>query len=267
MPVSSGRRFEILDGIDNEPPRSGCELAPAEATVWFAQPEKLASPEQRARLLALLSDDEERRLAGFVFEKDRQLFLTAHALLRLALSRCADVDPEAWRFRVGSNGRPEIEWPPTRLRFSLSHTRALAACVIAVDRDVGLDVEETATSGPLELGERVFSPREVNDLRLAPVALQRTRSYEYWTLKEAYLKARGLGLTLPLDSFSFYRDREGAWRIVIEKAIGDTPDRWSFASWRAGERHQAALAVSRPCASRDGVDGGKQHSSRAVARL
>jgi 4'-phosphopantetheinyl transferase len=70
------------------------------------------------------------------------------------------------------------------------------------------------------------------------------RFFELWTLKEAYVKARGLGLAIPLRAFSFQRSPAGEWRIEFAAAIKDDPDGWRFRSWRVGVAHQVALAVS-----------------------
>ena len=212
--------------------------------MWVAQPEDLANPEQRATMLAVLSAGERERLDRFRFEGDRHLFLVAHALLRLALSRLADVDPHAWEFCAGPHGRPEIAAPRSRLRFTLSHTRALAACAITIDGDIGLDVENTSRRVGLEIADRFFSLREARALRRVAGPAQPARFFEYWTLKEAYLKARGLGLSLPLDRFSVYRDRRGVWRIAFAPSVDDNPSRWRFWSWRIGGVHQAALAMA-----------------------
>ena len=92
------------------------------------------------------------------------------------------------------------------LRFNLSHTDGLVVCLVAVEREIGVDVEHTARAGSvgIEIAERFSSPSEVAELRSLPFADQRSRFFDYWTLKEAYIKARGLGLHLPLDQFSFH---------------------------------------------------------------
>lgn len=237
-------RSEILEGRGSGAIRASSIPVPGGPTVWFARPDELTTPEQRATLLAVLSADEKERLERLQFEQDRQLFLAAHALLRLVLSRLADVAPHAWRFCADPHGRPEIAAPPSRLRFTLSHTRALAACAVTFDGDIGLDVENTSRRVTIETADRFFSPRETRALRRAPGSAQPSRFFEYWTLKEAYLKARGLGLSLPLDRFSVYRDRQGVWRIAFAPPVDDDPARWCFWSWRIGDVHQAALATA-----------------------
>lgn len=210
-----------------------------EPRVSVATPEDLADRARHDRYLAILSSGEKRRLARLVSKPKRDLFLLAHGLLRTELSKCADVDPAAWQFRSAEHGRPEIAAPASVLRFNLSHTEGLAACAVTDGRDVGIDVEDITREHSRGLAERVFSRREQKSLRDLPAHEQARGFFELWTLKEAYLKARGLGLTVPLGAFSFYRDAAGEWRIEYE----DDPRRWTFRSWRVGAHHQAALAV------------------------
>ena len=193
--------------------------------------------------MALLSDDERERLTRFRFERDRALFLAAHALLRITLSRHTNIEPYAWRFCKGSHGRPEIAEPRSRLRFSLSHTHGLAACAVVLDRDVGLDVEYLSNDPPIDLADRLLSPRERCDILSVPIDARASLFLEYWTLKEAYAKARGLGLSLPLDQFSLYKDTDGRWRTALEPPPHEDIVRWWFWSWHVSNDHQMALAI------------------------
>jgi len=191
----------------------------------------------------LLSDTEQQRLMRFRFEPDRLMFLAARALVRLTLSRCSDVRPEAWQFKTGTHGRPEISHPRSPLRFSLSHTKGLAACAVILERDIGLDVEALTRELAIDVARRFFSEREVDELLRTPIDGRAIRFLEYWTLKEAYVKARGLGLSLPLDRFSVYNTTHNTWGISFEAALIDDPARWWLRSFRVGDTHQAAIAI------------------------
>lgn len=239
MPAGSTFKVEIIEGFDRSAP-SGRILARDEVTLGIARP---ADPADAERLLALLSDDEKDRLSRFRFEPDRVMYLAAHALLRHTLSRHSDVAPEAWRFRRASHGRPEIANPGSRLRFSLSHTPGLAACAVVLDRDIGVDVEDLSRPGAADIAERFFSPREADAVRKAPIDERGIRFLEYWTLKEAYVKARGLGLSLPLNRFSVYNTTGNTWAICFEPPSNDDPARWWLRSFRIRDTHQAALAI------------------------
>jgi 4'-phosphopantetheinyl transferase len=229
----------------------GCRrpLNPTDVTVMFIRSDVTADAAQRAALVGLLCDEERRRMDRFRFESDRNLFLVAHALVRLTLSRYADVGPGEWRFKAGPHGRPEIAAPKSNFRFTLSHTQGLAACAINMDRDIGIDIEDASRRVELNVAERFFSSREVLDLRSLPPGAQPSRFLEYWTLKEAYIKATGLGLSAPLDSFSFYQDPHGAWQIEFDAGSDDDPARWKFWSFKTGVAHTTALAVALPSAA------------------
>jgi 4'-phosphopantetheinyl transferase len=243
MPAGLTYTVAIVEGFADGAVPESRPLLPTDIVLAIARPEQSAAPERYARLLPLLSADERARLERFRFERDRLLFLVAHALLRITLSRCSDVAPEAWQFGAGSHGRPEIAAPASRMRFSLSHTQGLAACAVVLDRDIGVDVESLSRETAVDVAERFFSPREVRELRETPIDDRHGRFLEYWTMKEAYVKARGLGLSLPLDRFSVYNSRHGDWRISFEPPLNDDPARWWLWSSRVGSTHQAALAI------------------------
>ncbi len=215
-----------------------------ELHIWLADVDRFRDPAHQGRFAAWLDDDERERWKRFRFKKDRDLFLVAHALVRHTLSRYADVAPEAWRFARGEHGRPEIAAPTVGvpLRFNLSHTRGLAAVLINETIDCGVDVEPTHRDVDFHaVSRRVFSSTERDDMLSQPD--QRTRFFEYWTLKESYIKARGMGLALPLDRFAFCIGTPITIGFVAP--INDEPSAWQFELHRPTDRHQLALAARR----------------------
>jgi 4'-phosphopantetheinyl transferase len=114
---------------------------------------------------------------------------------------------------------------------------------VILERDIGLDVEALSREPAIELARRFFSAREADQLARTPIDGRATRFLEYWTLKEAYVKARGLGLSLPLDRFSVYNTTHNTWGISFEAPLNDDPARWWLRSFRVGTTHQAALAI------------------------
>jgi 4'-phosphopantetheinyl transferase len=216
-----------------------------EVHVWLTRPDDIGDSGHLAACRAMLSDDERERLARLRRESDRRAFLAAHALVRSALSRYAEVPPEGWTFTANHWGRPEIAGPGAvpALRFSLSHTSGLTACAVALDRDCGVDVEAFDRSGdPLKIARRVLSPKEIADLEARPAGTRRDHFLAYWTLKEAYVKARGMGLSLPLREFSFSLAGERI-RIEFAEPGADVASSWQFASLRPTPRHVLAIAV------------------------
>ncbi|MBC8352030.1 MAG: 4'-phosphopantetheinyl transferase superfamily protein [Planctomycetes bacterium] len=218
------------------------------AFVWFTDTSAIADPDQLTRWESVLSEDERARHRAFRFASDRQLFLIAHALLRTTLSRYSRIEPQDWRFTLGEFGRPEIAADQRvnhPLRFNLSHTPGLAACVVARNLKVGIDVERPNRSCSVNaLAKRYFTHHETQQLAKLSGEARLTRFLEYWTLKEAYTKARGGGLSIPLDSFAFRLDNE-RWQIDFNDT-SDDPDDWQFVCFRPTADHIISLAIHRP---------------------
>jgi 4'-phosphopantetheinyl transferase len=217
-------------------------LEPVLITVALARPGELDDAD------AILDDDDRDHVERFRFERDREIARTSRALQRLALSaRVPDVDPEDWRFVADERGRPHVVDPPQPgLRFSASNARGLVGCAVAIDREVGLDLEPLRDDAPPELIETCFTPEERAGLLALAPELQPRRFVELWVLKEAYLKARGLGIAdeIPLDAIPMIRRGTTA---SIEDAIG----RWQLAFWPEAE-HLVALCYQEsavPCTS------------------
>jgi len=217
-------------------------LADDEVCVWLAETAAWSAPEDRQRLMRLLSEEERARSQRFHFDQDRLAFLVAHGLVRMALSRYAPVAPAEWTFSADSYGKPSVATPASTLSFSLSHTRALVACAVVRGRPVGVDVEDASRPAPLEIAERYFVPAERRDIFAADPDQRTRRFFEYWTLKEAYVKACGLGLSLPLDRFELRRDADSSWRIAFVPLPLDDPAAWWFRAWST-PTHQAAVAL------------------------
>jgi 4'-phosphopantetheinyl transferase len=221
-------------------------LADHEVHVWFTRPER-ATPALAERYQALLSPDERDRHSRFYFDRDRHHYLVAHALVRTTLSQYADVDPAAWTFRNGPHGRPEIAGPDVRasLRFNLTHTDGMVAVAVARGVDVGVDVEgfRMRDTG-IDIARRFFAPAETAHLeRQAPE--DRLRVFlEFWTLKEAFIKAIGKGLAAGLATFAMQLDEPPT--VVFATASHGDPADWHFRRLHLANTHLAALAVRQP---------------------
>lgn len=227
--------------------QSAVPLAADEVQVWYTDLAAVDPDEARARCWSWLSPDEQERCQRFRFPRHRHQYLVAHALVRQMLAHLLGPEPAAWQFRTVANGRPEIAAPLPAdrvLRFNLSHTEGLVVCGATWEHDLGVDVEHLARRPVSEgLPERYFSPQEVADLRALPAARQPRVFFDYWTLKEAYIKARGLGLALPLDKFSYHLGPPVS--ISFAPEIDDDPTGWQFAQSEPGPEHLISLAVRR----------------------
>jgi 4'-phosphopantetheinyl transferase len=216
--------------------------------IFLVASDGITEPDVLAAYLALLAPDERGRHDRFLNERARHEHLVTRALVRTTLSRATGVPPRAWRFKANPHGRPEIAEPAgfRHLRFNLSNTRGLVACALALGRQVGIDVESLDRGADLlEISSRFMAPAEAADIRACPEADRAHRFFSYWTLKEAYIKARGLGLSIPLDQFAFdLRDPAGP-RVTFDPALDDDADRWTFARYQPTGRHLMAVAVER----------------------
>ena len=196
----------------------------------------------------LLSQDEHDRMARFVFDRDRRAFLITRALVRTMLSRYAPVAPADWRFIANVHGRPEILDRPANapdLRFNLSHTDGLIACAVTIGHEVGIDIEHINRQLTHDVAGRHFAPNEVTDLRKLPEEEQQRVFFDYWTLKEAYIKARGFGLALPLGDFAFKLNPPRPPEITFEPSLEDDPRTWQFMQDWPTPQHRLGLAVRR----------------------
>jgi 4'-phosphopantetheinyl transferase len=202
----------------------------------------------------LLDEAERARVSTYRLERDQCDFVAGRVVLRRTLSRLRPrVEPGQWRFRVNPWGRPEVSEPPSRLRFNLSHAPGLLACAVSEGLPIGVDVEEERERPFLPIAADFFAPPERAALeRLRPEA-RRERFFALWTLKEAYIKARGMGLAIELDRFAFRLRGRGA-RLWVDPDLGDHAGAWRFVRLRPTDNHQLALAVRTPRRLRVGLD-------------
>lgn len=201
-----------------------------------------------AVLYATLAADEQRRSERFRFERDRQLFVVAHGVLRDLLGRYLGTQPDQLRFVHNPFGKPELS-PEVggRLRFSLSHSGNLALIAVAADAAIGIDLEFIPTQGAYaEIARAFFSPAEVDELNAQPSHLYARAFLSCWTKKEAYVKACGGGLAIPLTSFSIPVTTDPAHPpLDFQDASDDSGPgrRWSLHTLQPAPRYIGALAI------------------------
>jgi len=220
------------------------ELPPGEFHLWTVFTETVTDADLLRHCETLLSAEETVRYQRFHFAKHRRQFLISHAFVRTVLARYAGAPAAALRFVVGQHGKPDLV-DGGDLRFNLSHTAGLAALAVVRGHDIGVDVEhrERRTVG-IELAERYFAPAEVAQLHALDEVQRQEAFFAFWTLKEAYIKARGLGLALPLDAFA-YTLAGGRTTITFSERIADDPGAWQFVRLRPGQAHDLAVAIHR----------------------
>ena len=186
-------------------------------------------------------------MARLHFPEGRHLFGVSHTLVRTTLSRYSEIPPGEWRFVKNAHGKPSIDpdLDSSPLRFSLAHTRGLAVVAVTEMADVGADVERAdRIVDAAKLSSRFFSPEEAAALQEMPPDRLPGRFFLYWTLKESYIKARGLGLSLPLASFSFRLAGGCPFRIDFSVDDPRGPGDWRFALLRPLPQYVAAVGVA-----------------------
>ncbi|MBX9754321.1 MAG: 4'-phosphopantetheinyl transferase superfamily protein [Pseudomonadaceae bacterium] len=197
--------------------------------------------------LQLLSTQERHQQGKFHLEQDRHRYLITRTLVRTVLSHYAPIAPQDWVFENDNYGRPTItnRHPlAQRLCFNVSHTDGLVVLIVTSDRQAGIDTENTARHAPLDVAERFFAKPEAQAIQRLPLAEQQQRFWEYWTFKESYIKARGMGLYLPLERFSFELADDAKVTIAFAGS-DDNPAAWQFCQYRPDPQHLVAVCLER----------------------
>lgn len=215
--------------------------APRALCILWTDVRPLAA-DDAAEWAEALPADEQQRYRRFRHTRGAHEFLGGRLLVRTWLSALEQSPRHAWRFREGPYGRPELEDP--RFRFNLAHSGGIVACVLTTGRDAGVDVEDLDRRSMSEgLWGRYCAPTEVADILAQPAEARADRFLTYWTLKEAYLKARGLGIAVHLADIAFVLSQNDAPRITFTGSLVGTPDAWSFGLANAGPRHLLSWAA------------------------
>jgi 4'-phosphopantetheinyl transferase len=197
-------------------------------------------------LRGTLSADELARAARYRFEGDRRRYTVARGVLRAILGSYAGVPAPALRFLYGPHGKPRLaeETGGARLRFNLAHSQDRALSAVALERQVGVDLERITPDIEDDLvAGHLFSPSEIAALHAAPPEARAATFYRLWTQKEAWVKATGDGLRQPLDAFEVTMAPGEAPRL---RGVGTSPAdacRWSLHDLHPWTGHAAALAV------------------------
>lgn len=249
-------------------------LPPGVVHLWFCFNDDISTAQLQVYRDNLLNPAERARELRFHFERDRKQFVITRALVRTTLSRYVnEVLPAEWQFVAGSHGRPEIvQAAGAAISFNLSHTAGLVVLAVSSPGQLGVDVENVALRpAPLEIAGHYFSALETAALHNLPAEKQGARFFHYWTLKEAYIKAKSQGLSIPLADFGFrlpggdaamptnpdsnpasiqdmgeaagQGTRTGDVQIEFFKPIEADPAHWQFALLQASPQHVVSVGL------------------------
>ena len=224
-------------------------LTSGEIHLWLTLPDEIDEAGLLIAYRALLNAAEKEQEARFYFARDRHRYLVTRTLVRTVLSRYIAVAPRDWMFSTNAYGRPQaVNKGATdcSLSFNISHTDRLIVLGVTRRRSLGVDVENVVTRKiSIDIANRYFASQEVAALRAVLPDQQQYRFYEYWTFKESYIKARGMGLSLPLDKFSFHFANDHIVELAIDPELGDDAARWEFWQFQPTSEHLLAVCAER----------------------
>lgn len=203
-----------------------------------------ATADQLAQARTLLSADELARADRFHFAEHRRRFASGRATLRRLLGRYLDQPPQTIPFAVNAHGKPALAAAPIDLRFNLSHSRDMALAAFTLGRAIGIDVEYLDPQIDIDsLSRHAFSRHEQQALFALPPADQRAGFFACWTRKEAYVKARGQGLTIPLAEFDVSVDPHGPAELLACRNKPSELKRWRMQRLVVDGPYAATLVV------------------------
>lgn len=234
-----------------------------EIHIWYTFTDEVYDPELLKTYFAIINSDELTKINRYMFEKDRHSCLLTRALIRYTLSKYINKKPELWEFSTNKYGKPALKGDTCNqnYQFNISHTKGLIVLALTTSGSVGIDVEGTNRNiidrnktdrkkiernridrkkMDIDIAERFFSPSEAIAIKNA-ASENRTKLFlDFWTLKESYIKARGMGLSIPLDKFYFTITNKNI-RINFTPEINDKPENWQFFKFNIADNHNSDL--------------------------
>ena len=218
-----------------------------ETHVWYVKPETVRDKMVLDTCMDALSEQEREQYRRFRFPDDSHHYLVSHALVRYALSAYFDMRPREWVFSLSDRGRPELANPGLPpIRFNLSHTKGLAACVVNLSSDCGVDVERIyARHNPIGVAKRMFSTAEYEHMLQLHGHEQLEYFFTRWTLREAYVKARGIGISFPTHKLNFTVESDSDIKIDFDPDIQDDGGGWQFQLLPLSTEHVTSVAIRR----------------------
>lgn len=225
------------------------ELNSDQVHLWFTFVDEIHDKDLLGRYRLLLQKEEVQREQRIQCAANRHRYLVTRALVRTVLSRYAPVAPEKWSFSQNAYGKPYISNSDAlarRISFNVSHTKGLIVLGVTYGGAIGVDTENMLDRRrPLNSSCTFFSSEETSALELLPSHTQQERLFQYWTLKEAYVKARGMGLSIPINQVNFHFLEQDRIRLSIHMPLEDNSTRWYFWQLRPSEIHLTAVCAER----------------------
>lgn len=194
----------------------------------------------------MLDEKEKQKIKRLKSAKDRHARRVARVFLKQILARCTGKTADAIQFFENRYGKPALASGITDLpiRFNLTHATDLVACALTLRHEIGVDIENVQRRVDLSVADRFFSNQEAQAISQTDVSLKPALFFRFWTLKEAYLKATGRGVSFGLDQFSFVMDRSEI-QVIFHQAGQDHPGHWQFFQFSPVSGYMASVAVNK----------------------
>ena len=220
------------------------DLKPDEIHFFYTLVDEIKSNQLLDRYRSVISEKEKTKVGKYVFEKDQHNCLVTRALVRFVLSAYTDQDPESFEFIENRYGKPDLKPGLIKMpvKFNLSHSSGVTACALAIDSEIGMDIENYHRKIDLTIADRFFSKSESEYVKKCPDKDKQEVFFDFWTLKESYIKARGMGLSIDLDKFSFEIDKKNIC-INFHESLNDSCDQWRFFQFSPVENYKAAISI------------------------
>jgi 4'-phosphopantetheinyl transferase len=238
MIINEGQKNAMAEAQDN------LHLQENDVHIWIVNPQQITvTPD----LYKLLSSVEQEKVQRYRLDKAKHTALITRIFIRLLLSQYAELTPQQWQFNIGKLGKPEIKNAPIPLRFNLSHNNDLIICAICLTKDIGCDIENLSRKINVNaIAKRFFSCSEYQLIKATPAQF-----FEYWTLKEAFVKSTGLGISQGLETFSFeiHASKEKQSNDNISLVFNDgckekVPQNWYHSLLFPDNKHCIGLSIN-----------------------
>lgn len=222
-------------------------LENSQLDVWFVHYDEVTDSLLKEQYKKLLSEDEIVTMGKFVLSNDRLEYLVTRAALRVVLSEYnVHINPKKWFFKTNKYNKPYVANAglDRPIYFNLSHSKNLIVLVVSRIEEIGVDVEHLRRGGSIfELAGSVFNDIEMQQMNELLGSKKRIRYFDLWTLKEAFLKAKGVGLHQPLSTFSYIFDEDDEFHLNLYDEDDEFPENWGF--WRiySSKEHAISLAI------------------------
>jgi 4'-phosphopantetheinyl transferase len=217
-----------------------------EAHIWLTIPDNIKNSGVITQLLSLLSAEEIKKHNRLYFSADRHLYLVSHALVRKVLAKYLEKQPADLKFHYVENGKPEILLSKNDpiIRFNLSHTAGLAACIVTMNDDCGIDAEAIVNkTASLDIAHSMFSDSEFEHLKSLTGRSYLEEFFTRWTLREAYVKALGQGIDYPINQLLFNIKDDSDIDVSFQGKLGDACQFWQFQVMRPTADHIVTTAI------------------------